>query len=44
MTPLKTSILKQQERLHDLKIECFTEIQKMVAKMKMVEKHLENVS
>jgi hypothetical protein len=44
MTPLKTSILHQQEHLHDVKMECFTEIQKMVDQMKMVEKHLEIVS
>ena len=44
MTPLKTSILEQQEWIHDVKMECFTEIQKMADKMKMVEKHLEIVS
>ncbi|CAF1607439.1 unnamed protein product, partial [Rotaria magnacalcarata] len=44
MTPLKTSILEQQEKLHDVKMERFTEIQKMANKMKMVEKHLEIVS
>ena len=44
MTPLKGSILEQQEQLHDVKMECFTEIQKMTNKMKMVEKHLEIVS
>ena len=26
MTPLKGSILEQQEQLHDVKMECFTEI------------------
>ena len=26
MTPLKGSILEQQEHLHDVKMECFTEI------------------
>ena len=44
MTPLKTCILEQQEWLHDVKMECFTKIQKMVDKVKMVEKHLEIVS
>ena len=29
MLPLKENILKQQEQLHDVKVECFTEIQKM---------------
>ena len=40
ITLLKASILKQQEQLHDVKMECFTVIQKMANKMKMVEKHL----
>ena len=44
MTPLKVSILEQQEQLHDVKMECFTEIQKMAEKVKMVERHLEIVS
>ena len=44
MTPFKASILEKQERLHDVKIECFTQIQKMVDKMKSVEKHLKIVS
>ena len=44
MTLLKESILEQQEQLHDVKMECFTTIQKMADKMKMVEKHLEIVS
>ena len=44
MTPLNTSILEQQERLHDVKMECFTEIQKMAYKIKMEEKHLEILS
>ena len=44
MTPLKISILEQQEHLHDVNMECFTMIQKMADKMKMVEKHLEIVS
>ena len=41
ITPLKSPILEQQEKLHDVKMECFVEIQKMVDKVKMVEKHLE---
>ena len=44
MTPLKASILEQQEQLHDVKMECLTLIQKMADKVKMVEKHLEIVS
>ena len=44
MTPLKVSILEQQQQLHDVKMECFTEIEKMADKVKMVEKHLEIVS
>ena len=44
ITPLQTNILEQQEKLHDVKMECFTEMQKMVNKVKMVEKHLEIVS
>ena len=42
--PLKEKILEQQEQLHDVKVECFIEIQKMADKMKSVEKHLEIVS
>ena len=44
MSLLKMSILEQQEWLHDVKMDFFIEIQKMVDKMKMVEKHLEIVS
>ena len=44
MTPLKENILEQQEHLHDVKMECFTEIQKMEDKVKVLEKHLEIVS
>lgn len=44
MTPLKESILEQQEKLHDIKMECFTKVQKMVDKVKNLEKHLEMVS
>ena len=43
-TPLQASILEQQEKLHDLKMECFAEIKKMVDKVKMVEKYLKIVS
>ena len=38
---LKENILEQQEQLHDVKVECFTKIQKMVDKIKALEKHLE---
>ena len=44
MTMLKASILEQQEHLHDDKMECFIEIQKMADKVKILEKHLEIVS
>ena len=43
-TPLQASILDQQEKLYDVKMECFNEIKKMADKVKMVEKHLEIVS
>ena len=41
---LKENILDQQEQLHDVKVECFTEIQNMEEKVKYLEKHLEIVS
>ena len=44
MTPLKENILEQQEQLHDVNLECFTKIQKMHDKVKVLEKHLEIVS
>jgi hypothetical protein len=44
MIPLEENILEQQEKLHDVKVECFTEIQKMEEKVKALEKHLEIVS
>ena len=44
MILLKKNILEQQEQLHDVKVECFIEIQKMVEKVKSLEKHLEIVS
>ena len=44
MTLLKENILEQQEKLHDVKIKCFTKIQKMADKVKILEKHLEIVS
>ena len=43
-TPLQASILEQQEKLYDVKMECFSEIKKMADKLRMVEKHLEIVS
>ena len=42
--PLKEYILEQQEQLHDVKVECFMEIQNMENKFKALEKHLEIVS
>jgi hypothetical protein len=44
MIPLKENILEKLEKLHDVKVECFTEIQKMAEKVKALEKHLEIVS
>ena len=41
---LKENILEQQEKLHDVKVECFTKIQKMAEKVKALEKHLKIVS
>ena len=43
-TLLQASILEQQDKLYDVKMECFAEIKKIVDKVKMVEKHLEIVS
>ena len=43
-TLLQASILEQQEKIYDVKMECFTEIKRMAYKVKMVEKHLEIVS
>ena len=42
--PLKENILEQQEKLHDVKVECFTEIQTIEEKVKDLEKHLDIVS
>ena len=44
MIPLKENILEQQEQLHDVRVEHFTEIHKMANKLKVLEKHLEIVS
>ena len=41
---LKENILEQQENLHDVKVECFTEVRNMEEKVKDMEKHLEIVS
>ena len=41
---LKENILEQQENIHNVKVECFTKIQKMGEKVKALEKHLEIVS
>ena len=43
-TPLRATILEQQEKLYDVKMECFNEVKKMVDKVKIIEKHLEIVS
>ena len=44
MIMLKENILEQQEKLHDVKVECFMEIQKMAENGKALEKHLKIVS
>lgn len=44
MTLLKENFLECLEKIHDIKMECFTEIQKMADKVKVLEKHLEIVS
>ena len=44
MIPLKENILEQQEHLHDVKVECSTEIQKMEKKVKDLEKHIDIIS
>ena len=43
-TPLRASILKQHEKLYDVRMECFDKVMKMVDKAKMIEKHLHIVS
>ena len=40
LIPLRENILEQQEQLHDVRVECFIEIQKMLDKVKLLEKHL----
>ena len=40
-TPLRATILEQQEKLFDVKMECFDKVKKMTDKVKMIEKHLE---
>ena len=44
LVPLKENILEQQEQLHDVKVECFTKIQKMGDKFKALEKNLDILS
>ena len=43
-TPLRATILVQQEKLYDIKMECFDKVMKMVDKVKMIEKNLNIVS
>ena len=43
-TSLRATILDQNEKLYDVKMECFDKIKKMVDKVKMIEKHLNIVS
>ena len=44
LVPLKENTLEQQEKLRDVKVEYFTEVQKMPKKVKYMEKHLRIVS
>ena len=44
LNSLKESILIEQEFLHDVKIKCFAEVQKMFDMLKDLEKHLEVAS
>ena len=44
LIPLKENIMEQPEQLHDVKVECFIEIQKMIDNFKALEKHLKIVS
>jgi hypothetical protein len=43
-TPLRATILKQHEKLYDVKMESFDKVKKMVDKVKMIENHLDIVS
>ena len=43
LRPLKENIVEQQDKLHDVKVECFTEIHKMAEKVKALEKDTEIV-
>jgi len=40
-TPLRASILKQHEKLYDVRMKCFDKVKKMADKVKVIEKHLE---
>ena len=40
----RTIILKQHEKLYDVRMECFDKVKKMADKVKMIEKHLDIVS
>ena len=44
LVPLKENIMEPQEKLHVVKVECFTQAQEMAEKVKALEKHLEIVS
>jgi hypothetical protein len=43
-TPLRATILKQHEKLYDVRMECFDKMKQMVDKVKMIEKHVDIVS
>ena len=43
-TPLRATILVQQEKLYDIRMECFEKVKKMDDKVKMIEKNLNIVS
>ena len=43
-TPLRATILKQHEKIYDVRMECFDKVKKMADKVKVIEKHLDIVS
>ena len=43
-TLLRATILKQHEKLYDVRMECFDKVKKMADKVKVIEKHLDIVS
>ena len=43
-TSLRAAILKQHEKLYDVRMECFDKVKKMADKVKVIEKRLNIVS